>query len=245
VRTHNSIEGAKPFQRIVNYRGRPLPRLTLKERSAPDQVSETVELPRPADIDESLHPDFVPEPKYFPADRSPLHRFAWARGMTEMRSFQSDGARSGIVARIVLGGTYSPTVKVSEDGTRKEQWHASRIPGVLEEIELSVQAGQPVFLIGAFGGVARLVIDLLRGNDREEATWEYQQRAPFAARMKALYGQRGLPWPGYADIVSRLRSKGMAGLNPLLEPSEQNELFETVDQGRIVELVLLGLRRVT
>ena len=39
----------------------------------------------------------------------------------------------------------------------------SRIPGVLEEIVLSVKAGQPVFLIGAFGGVAKLVIDLIRG----------------------------------------------------------------------------------
>jgi hypothetical protein len=92
--------------------------------------------------------------------------------MTEMRAYQADRARSGVMARIVVGGTFGPTVKVSEDGTRKEQWYMSRIPGVLEEIVLSVQAGQPVFLIGAFGGVAKLVIDLIHGNDRGEATWD-------------------------------------------------------------------------
>jgi SLOG-like protein/TIR domain-containing protein len=243
VRMYNSLESVQAFERIINYRGWPLPRLSVKELSAVNQVSKTVELPRPTDIDESLHPDLVREPKFFTADKSVEHRFAWARGMTEMRAFQADRARSGIVARIVLGGTFGPTVKISEDGSRKEQWYASRIPGVLEEIVLSAEAGQPVFLIGAFGGVARLVIDLLRGNDREEVTWDYQKRAPFASEMKALYSQRGLPWLDYADIVALLRGKGMAGINPLLAPLDQAELFETVDQGRIIELVLLGLGR--
>ena len=155
VRTHNSLEGVQPFERIVNHRGWPLPRLTVEQLAKLNQASKTVELPRPQDLDEALHSDFTPKPNFFPADQSPQHRFAWARGMTEMRAFQSDRAGSGILARIVLGGTFGPTVKVAEDGTRKERWYASRIPGVLEEILLSVQAGQPVFLIGAFGGVAK------------------------------------------------------------------------------------------
>lgn len=131
VRTHNSLEGVQPFERIVNHRGWPLPRLTVEELARLKQVATTVELPRPADIDETLHPDFVPKPKFFPAHKSPAHRFAWARGMTDMRAYQADKARSGVVARIVIGGTFGPTVKVNEDGTRKEQWYMSRIPGVL------------------------------------------------------------------------------------------------------------------
>src|SRR5437763_675854 len=118
----------------------------------------------------------------------------WARGMTEMRAYQADKARSGVAARIVIGGTFGPTVKISEDGTRKEQWYMSRIPGVLEEIVLSVQTGQPVFLIGAFGGVARLVIDLISGKERAEATWDYQKGAQLDPELRALYEQRGIPW---------------------------------------------------
>ena len=243
VRAHNSLEGVQPFERIVNHRGWPLPRLTVEQLARLNQVSKTVELPRPADVDETLHPDFVSDPGYFPADKSPEHRFAWARGMTEMRAFQADKARSGILARLVLGGTFAPTVKVAEDGTRKEQWYMSRIPGVLEEIMLSLRAGQPLFLIGAFGGVAKLTIDLIHGKNRQEATWDYQKRAPFAPEMKALYERRGVEWVDYAEIVSLLGQKGTKGINPLLGDEEQEELFETVDPSRMVELVLLGLSR--
>lgn len=119
----------------------------------------------------------------------------------------------------------------------------SRIPGVLEEIVLSVKAGQPVFLIGAFGGVAKLVIDLIRGNDREEATWDYQKSAPFAPEMRALYEQRGIKWMDYPEIVSLFRMKGVEGINPLLRREEQEELFETVDPYRMVELLLQGMSR--
>ena len=158
-----------------------------------------------------------------------------------MRSYQADKARSGVVARIVIGGTFGPTVKASEDGTRTEKWYASRIPGVLEEILLSVQAGQPVFLIGAFGGVAKLVIDLLQGRERHEATWDYQKRAPFAPEMKALYEQRGIGWVDYPEVISILRESGTKGINPLLSDEEQCELFETVDLNRMAELILQGL----
>lgn len=243
VRTHNGLEGAKPFERIINHRGWPLPRLATKQLAELKPVAKTVELPRPADVDEHLHADFLPEPKFFPGDKSPEHRFAWARGMTEMRRFQSDQARSGVTARIVMGGTFGPTFKVAEDGTRKEQWYASRLPGVLEEILLATQARQPVYLIGAFGGVAKLVIDLLQGIDRPEATWAYQKDAPFAAEMKALYEHRGIAWMDYPQIVSWLRGEGRAFINPNLLAAERDELFETIDPHRMAELVLLGVSR--
>ena len=243
VRSHNGLEGVKPFERIVNHRGWPLPRLDVEQLARLNQVSKTIELPRPPDVDDKLHPDFVREPEFFPADQSPEHRFAWARGMTEMRIFQSDPVRSGVAARIALGGKFGPTLKVADGGTQKEQWYVSRIPGVLEETVLSIQAGQPVFLIGAFGGVAKLIIDLVHGRDRDEATWNYQKRAPFAPEMRALYERRGLEWMDYPQIVSLLRSKGIQGINPLLTDEEQTELFATVDSHRMVELVIRGLTR--
>jgi hypothetical protein len=196
VRTNNNLEGVQPFERIVNHRGWPLPRLTVEELARLNQVSKTVELPRPKDIDETLHTDFAANPKFFPGDKYPEHRFAWARGMTEMRAYQADKARSGVIARVVIGGTFGPTVKVSEDGTRKEQWYMSRIPGVLEEVVLSVKPAN-LFLIGAFGGVAKLVIDLIRGKEREEATWDYQSVRPSLPRCVHSYEQRGIEWIDY------------------------------------------------
>ena len=96
-------------------------------------------------------------------------------------------------------------------------------------------------MLGAFGGAARLVIDLLRGLDREEASWDYQKNAPFSAEIRHLYEDRGLEWVDYAEIVRLLREKGAAGLNPLLEPAQNELLFESVDPLEIVELILLGL----
>ena len=214
VLAHNSLEGVAPVERIVNYRGWPLPRLSIAKRAEVKKVALEQELPRPADLDEKLHSDFREAPEFFPAERSPEHRFAWARGMTEMRRFQADAAKSGVVARVVLGGTFGPTMKVAEDGTRSERWYAGRIPGVMEEVLLSVLAGQPVFLIGAFGGAARLVIDLAEGRARPEATWEYQKRAPFAPEMKELYLKRGLEWMDYPEIAALFREKGLGGIRP-------------------------------
>ncbi|MCB1809827.1 MAG: hypothetical protein KDJ99_33075, partial [Candidatus Competibacteraceae bacterium] len=69
------------------------------------------------------------------------------------------------------------TLTAQEQSGKQEKWYVSRIPGVLEEVMLSVKAKQPVFLIGAFGGVAGLVIDILEGKDRPEMSWDYQQHA--------------------------------------------------------------------
>jgi len=68
----------------------PLPRLTDEQLAKYEGVAETVELERPADVDETLDPDFTPQPAFFQAEKSPRHRFAWARGMTEMRALQAD-----------------------------------------------------------------------------------------------------------------------------------------------------------
>lgn len=242
VLTHNESRGSgETFRRIVNHRGWPFPRLTLRKLSELKRVAEVVELERPADIDETLNADFKAKPEAFLATKSAAHRFAWARGMTEMRSFQANAARSSVCSRIVLGGTFAETVKPLEGGGTSAMWYSGRIPGVLEEVYLSAKAGQPVFLIGAFGGAARLIIDLLRGVDREEATWEYQQKAPFSTELRRMYADKGIPWDDYPEIVAFLRDNGIARINPLLTEPENEELFDSFDPTHIVELILTGL----
>ena len=179
-----------------------------------------------------------------------------------MRRVQSDRSQSEVIARIVLGGTFGPTLKVVEGQPPKEQWYSSRMPGVLEEVLLGLKGGQPVFLIGAFGGVAKLVIDLLQGKGHPAARWDFQSRAPFAEDVRHMYLTRGQKWWYYADEprVAEMQvddPRSIAdfladawkprphlgwetGINPLSR--EQNlELFATVDLARMVELVLTGL----
>ena len=61
----------------------------------------------------------------------------WADGLTAMRV----AMRGGTVARVAAGGRV--------DGYR------GRMPDIAEEVLLSLEARQPVFLIGRFGGCAR------------------------------------------------------------------------------------------
>ncbi len=241
VRTYNELDGVKPVQRLQNYLSWPLT-VTDAVRSTYKEVAEIIPVSRPYGVDESLHPDFVPEPAPFNADISPLHRYAWAKGMTKMRTITT-GDKT-IVARIVLGGPTGPMLHAQPGEPSTETWYASRIPGVLEEVLLAEQAHQPVFLIGAFGGVSALVMDIIDGRGREEASWAYQRRAPHAPGMKQVYEDLKEEWVDYPAIVNRLRKGGLKGLNPLLTDEQHRQLFATRDVNRMVELVLAGLSKV-
>ncbi len=238
VRAHHCLEGIDQVDRIVNTVGWPLP-YDQKLVATYAKVARLERIARPADLDVcpgKAIADAV-EAKPFPADQSPEYRYCWARGMTTMRESQV-AKDSRIAARIILGGKFGPP----ETGPgSNEKWYGGRIPGVLEEVMLSAQAGQPVFLIGAFGGAAALAIDLLEGTKRDEATWDYQRRAPNAEGMRALYDRCGQVWLDYPDMVELLRKTGPAGINPLLTEDENRELFRTRSIPRTIELILKGL----
>jgi len=236
VRTYNQFEHIDPVERIVNYVSWPIP-LTNKQRAAYKYIASLKRVPRPDSIDEDLSSDFTEEPDFFPAEKSPRHRYAWARGMTAMRTLETQET----VARIVLGGTFGPTLKTGPDGSQTEKWYASRIPGVLEEIVSSVEAGQPVFLVGGFGGVAAMVVDIMEGKDREEMTWDYQKKAPHAKAMRALYKERGDDWQDYDEMIAILRNKGIAGINTLLTKEEHKLLFHTRDPILMASIIIKGL----
>lgn len=265
VRSHNNLDGVENFERIVNHRGWPLPKLTEDQLAELNAVSTTIALPRPADIDEGLSPAFLPEiEQFFSGEASPENRYAWCRGMTEMRSFQADSTSSMVTARIVLGGTFEQTLKANENGPPTVKWYSSRMPGLLEEVLLSIKAGQPVFLIGAFGGVAKLVVDLLQGVPHPAVSWDFQSHAPFAKETRDLYATRKQRWWYYADedridgvrtddarsIVQFLADTWQTsnehgwdtGLNPLTKRQNQR-LFEAVDLAEIIDLLHDGINQ--
>ena len=76
-------------------------------------------------------------------------------------------------------------------------------------------------------------------------TWEFQKRAPHAEELRELYRERGEEWWDYPEMIAFLRERGVAGINPYLEPTEHEELFDCRDPHRIVELILTGLARMT
>ncbi|MGD9171501.1 MAG: TIR domain-containing protein, partial [Candidatus Thiodiazotropha sp.] len=209
VRAHHNVEGMEPMERIVNTVGWPLP-FNQELKAKYSSVAWLNRIDRPADLTACPGSDTADQVEVNPflPDQSAEYRYCWARGMTNMREAQVK-KDSGIAARIILGGKFGPPEK---GPGADEKWYAGRMPGVLEEVVFSAQAGQPVLLIGAFGGAAALVIDLLEGKERVEASWAYQRRAPYAEEMRDLYKRYGQPWLDYPEIVDILRAVGVAGI---------------------------------
>ena len=80
----------------------------------------------------------------------------WTQGLTSMRKV----ILSVTQARVVLGG--------------RIERYKGRMPGIAEESLLSLQAKQPLFLLGGFGGCTRDIAEVLRlapGAGEEQAKW--------------------------------------------------------------------------
>ena len=237
VRAHQRMSGLPPVERIINYVGWPLP-LTKEQRANLRYQATFERMDVPSDV-AALDPKaFVSEPAFFPAD-SPARRYAWARGMTMMRERQT----ADMAARVAIGGKMGPTETAMPGGGKKVAWYSSRIPGVVEEILLSLKAGKPTYLCGAFGGATATVIALLKGVTPDQFTWDYQRQAPHAEAMKALYDQQKIAWESYEEMAAFFAGIGVDGLAAMnhLSKDENLELFECRSVPRIIELLLTGL----
>ena len=125
----------------------------------------------------------------------------WAEGLTAMRRTM----QGEIDARILLGGPV-------ED-------YKGRMPGVAEEALLSLRSGQPVFLLGCFGGCARDIAETLGLAD----TWS---------------GSRPR-WEGRQEF----ESYGPHNLKNGLSTKENRVLAQSPYIDQWLPLLLRGLRR--
>ena len=100
----------------------------------------------------------------------------WRSGLTAMREYQ----RSSTDARVLLGG------RVAEFN--------GRMPALAEGALVSLHAGQPVFLIGGFGGCTR---------DIAETIGLVETVGRVAERMAASAGVRAMDGPGSQQRIVR------------------------------------------
>lgn len=227
LRGKKTPEQAPPSQ-LLNYIAWPTA-ASVHDEARLGPLVEVRRCVRPEDVDEALDPVFVPSPlEDVPVD-SAARRFAWARGLTEMRRLQTIEC----AARVVVGGRL---------GTPAEAYKG-RMPGILEEVLLATQVKQPVYLVGAFGGCARMAIDALQGVPRTEMTWATQSHVPFSEELRDLYRERGQQWDEYDEIAAGLRARGLAGLSNGLSGDENLELASTRSVERSIELILAGLQK--
>ena len=125
----------------------------------------------------------------------------WGTGLTAMRKTM----RGETDARIVLGG--------------RVEGYKGRMPGVAEEALLSLDAGQPLFLVGGFGGCTRDIAETV-------------------GLVDSWVGSRSA-WPGRQQFKRYTQTNLHNGLS-----SEENQLLaRTPHLEQAVTLVMQGLRR--
>ncbi len=123
----------------------------------------------------------------------------WAQGLTAMRNVVTK--RSD--ARIVLGG--------------KVEGFMGRMPGIAEEALVSLRAGQPLFVLGGFGGCA----------------------GDIAADLGLSSSSPVRNWPGRGDFTGFTAE----ALNNGLDADENAVLANTVHVDQAVTLILRALLR--
>jgi hypothetical protein len=183
-------------------------------------------------------------------DDTPEHRYIRARCLTAMREAMCRETD----ARIMMGGRVSG--------------HQGKYPGLLEEAYLTLSAGKPLYLVGGFGGCARLLVQAIRDKRRPvELTRDYQRAHPRMARYPGVDGSdqhEMVPFeqlensylqyeqdPGigqeridYDRCVDKFLSASIMDLKNGLTEDENLDLFETSDLDRIVYLLMKGLAEV-
>lgn len=182
----------------------------------------------------------LPVPTHWSADgqNAALHRAAKAFRMRWMMSCRC-------VARVLISGKISG--------------FSGRMPGILEEAVLALSLGQPLYIIGGFGGGARAVGELLGlakawpSGAREVGCFGAGARAgpdvdravvaaPHVFRP-ANFSNLPLTFEEAMAFVSGYSLEGPGWPRNGLTVAENRELFETREQSRIIELVVRGLTR--
>ena len=90
--------------------------------------------------------------------------------------------------------------------------YSGRMPGIIEEFQIAMEAGHPVYVVGGFGGAARYIADVLSGEIAAESSYAWMK-----------------------DICDK-------GLQNGLSPEENKRLFVSTNAMEIVSLILEGLK---
>lgn len=124
-------------------------------------------------------------------------------------------------ARIMLGG--------------KHTGYLGKYPGLLEEAYYTLKEKKPLFLIGGFGGISKLIIDLRKGLSVEELTFEWQKEDKNNDKFRSLL-ENGIE-VDYDEIVKIIKT---SKLNNLSE-EDNDKLFYSTSIEEILFYIMKGL----
>lgn len=154
--------------------------------------------------------------------------FIWSECLTKMRNQMNDDNH----ARIFMGG-------------RKSNFKG-KYPGLLEEVLLSLESDKPTYLIGAFGGITKSIIDAINNKKPEELSdeWQKNQNSEYSKFVDFYNSKENILKIDYNESLKFINTYSLKKLskNNGLSESENQRLFETIHLHEIIYLVLKGLK---
>nr|GEW82229.1 hypothetical protein [Tanacetum cinerariifolium] len=170
-------------------------------------------------------------PSEFLPPTTAANRYAWARSLTKMR----EQMEQVIHARILIGGA--------------ETKYAGALPGLLEEGLLALRNDKPTYLIGAFGGATRGIIEGLRAADSTRIADLPSQLNSLSQEVISYYNGRHAGEQEELNFDHMQRFLAAYGLDRLaanngLSVAENERLFVTPHLMEMINLVLTGLVRI-
>lgn len=182
-------------------------------------VAEMIELPPPDDVEE-----LIPSLESFLPPTNLQNTFVWSRCLTEMREKMIEDCDF----RICAGGRHSG--------------YKGRMPGVLEEIIISIRMKRPLFLLGGFGGVTASVCKLIQSEiTPKELTLEWQiQNNPGYKELLDFYTLRNPEYAVNYDLMHEIIKN--ANLNNGLSKEDNLRLFTTPYIDEALNIIIKGLK---
>lgn len=184
-------------------------------------VIKSVEHDIPSDIEKDI------DKNIFIAPSGTENKYVWSRCLTQMRETSIETSD----ARICAGG--------------KLAGYHGKMPGVLEELIISVEKDKPIFLLGAFGGVVGEVCKIITNKSIAEPITEHWQITNnvgyFKLQEKAEQDNHNADYPNITHILNGISVEDLArssGLNS----DDYQRLMASPFVDECVHLVLKGLK---
>lgn len=206
--------------RFYSYLAWPLSvNLTKEQRAELKSKVTFIEVKPPNDLELNKLDEFMPPTKG-------ENQYIWSRCLTEMREYMNKSCD----ARVYLGG--------------KITGFKGKYPGVLEEFVIALKEKQPIFLIGAFGGVTKQIIEILDEHDASIFDKDYMAANDDYQELIEQFNQKSSQEPiNYQNIKETIHNLGWKGISELngLTESQNKRLAKTPHINEIIYLILLGL----
>lgn len=212
----------QPHERFYSYLAYPLSTtLTLEKQAELRQTVSFKKIAPPADLqiensDEFLKPD------------SPENLYVWTRCLTKMRVEMEAECN----ARIFIGG--------------RTKGFKGKSPGILEELLIASEQNHPIYLVGAFGGMTKDIIEALKGNKPDSFSNEYYFANKDYREMYSIFNDKHpnelIDYPKYLATLQQIGLTKITEMNGL-SMEDNLRLTITPHISEMVYLVLKGLTK--